>query len=551
MENMFFYFPRKKLNAFSHIAILLLLSVTLIVHNTSASITHQISAGGLHTVALKIGKTVWAWGNNTYGQLGNGTNNDSNTPAQVSGISDVVAIAGGFWHTVALESDGTVWTWGNNTYGQLGDGTNTDRNTPVQVDGISNVIAIAGGHWHTVALESDGTVWTWGNNTYGQLGDGTNTDRNTPVQVDGISNVIAIAGGHWHTIALKSDGTVWTWGNNTYGQLGDGTNTDRNTPVQVNGLSDINVNVDIVIPIAGGHWHTVALKSDGTAWAWGNNFYGQLGNGSSIDSNTPVQVKLNPPEVTTGAATNVTTTSATLNGTVNAKGLSTTAWFEYGTVKVLYSSVSSTQSVAGSKDTSVQISISGLSSDTTYYYRIVAENSVGTTYGSEYSFKTPASSTAIKAIAQTNRATVTKSNATIGIGNILAVACGGGHTMCMRSDGAVQTFGSNYDGQLGDGTNDDTSTPVYVSNFSGVITTIAGGNWHTAAMESDGTVWVWGSNYNGQLGDGTYDRKNTPVQVQNINLIQTTGNIYGYIKDTTGNYIEDATISLARKKQMF
>jgi len=178
----------------------------------------------------------------------------------------------------------------------------------------------------------------------------------------------------------------------------------------------------------------------------------------------------------------------------------------------------------------------------------VAENSAGTTYGSEYSFKTPASSTAIKAIAQTNRATVTKSNATIGIGNILAVACGGGHTMCMRSDGAVQTFGSNYDGQLGDGTNDDTSAPVYVSNFSGVITTIAGGNWHTAAMESDGTVWVWGSNYNGQLGDGTYDRKNTPVQVQNINLIQTTGNIYGYIKDTTGNYIEDATISLASKK---
>ena len=330
MENMFFYFPRKKLNAFSHIAILLLLSVTLIVNNTSASITHQISAGGLHTVALKIGKTVWAWGNNTYGQLGNGTNNDSNTPAQVSGISDVVDIAGGFWHTIALESDGTVLTWGNNTYGQLGDGTNTDRNTPVQV----------------------------------------------------------------------------------------------------NGLSDINVNVDIVIPVAGGHWHTVALKSDGTAWAWGNNFYGQLGNGSSIDSNTPVQVKLNPPEVTTGAATNVTTTSATLNGTVNAKGLSTTAWFEYGTVKILYSSVSSTQSVAGSKDTSVQISISGLSSDTTYYYRRVAENSVGTTYGSEYSFKTPASSTAIKAIAQTNRATVTKSNATIGIGNILAVACVAADTRC-------------------------------------------------------------------------------------------------------------------------
>src|SRR3990167_754720 len=201
MKNMFFYFPRKKLNAFSHIAILLLLSVTLIVNNTSASITHQISAGGLHTVALKIGKTVWAWGNNTYGQLGSGTNNNSNTPIRVSGISDVVDIASGFWHTVALESDGTVWTWGNNTYGQLGDGTNTDRNTPVQVDGISNVIAIAGGYWHTIALESDGTVWTWGNNTYGQLGDDSNANSVTPVQVknnDGsiLSDVIAIACGY-------------------------------------------------------------------------------------------------------------------------------------------------------------------------------------------------------------------------------------------------------------------------------------------------------------------------------------------------------------------
>ena len=115
----------------------------------------------------------------------------------------------------------------------MGDGTNNDSNTPVQVDGISNVIAIAGGYWHTVALESDGTVWTWGNNTYGQLGDGTNTDRNTPVQVDGISNVIAIACGYWHTIALKSRRNGLGMGNNFYGQLGDGSNANSVTPVQV------------------------------------------------------------------------------------------------------------------------------------------------------------------------------------------------------------------------------------------------------------------------------------------------------------------------------
>jgi len=496
MRNTFFFFPRNKLNAFSNIAVLLLLTVVLIINNASASIIPQISAGGFHSVALKIGKTVWTWGNNTYGQLGNGTNNDSNTPVQVSDISDVVAIAGGYWHTIALKSDGTVWTWGNNTYGQLGNGTNNDSNTPVQVSDISDVAAIAGGYWHTIALKSDGTVWAWGNNTYGQLGDGTNTDRNTPVQVDE--------------------------------------------------LSDINVNVDTVIPIAGGRWHTVALKLDGTVWAWGNNFYGQLGDGSNLDSNTPVQVKLSPPTVTTGTATNVTSTSATLNGTVNANGLSTEAWFEYGTVKGDYSSISSTQSIDGREDTPVQISVSDLSASTTYYYRIAAKNIAETTYGSEYSFKTSASSTTIKAITKTGYATVMKSNATIR--NVVSVACGGGHTILMRSDGAVWTFGSNYDGQLGDGTNDDSKTPVYVSSYSGVITALAGGNWHTVAMKSDGTVWAWGSNYNGQLGDGTYDRKSTPVQAQNINLIQATCNVYGYVKDTSGNPIEGATLILTKKK---
>lgn len=546
MRNTFIYFLRNKSNFFSSVASLLLLSVILIVNTTSASIIPQISAGGFHTAALKIGKTVWTWGDNTYGQLGDGTNNDSNTPVQVSDISDGIAIAGGYWHTIALKSDGTVWTWGNNSYGQLGNSTNSDSNAPVQVSDIGDVAAIAGGYWHTIALKSDGTVWTWGNNTYGQLGDGTSNDSNTPIQVSDISDVVAIAGGYWHTIVLKSDGTVWTWGNNTYGQLGDGTNTDRNTPVQVDELSDINVNVDTVIPITGGHWHTVALKVDGTVWACGNNFYGQLGDGSNSDSNTPVQVKLSPPTVTTGSATNVTATSATLNGTVSANGLSTEAWFEYGTAKGSYSSTSSTQKIDGREDTSVEISISDLSESTTYYYRIVAENIAGTTYGSEYSFKTSASSSAAKTILRIDSATITKLNDTVR--NIVAVACGGGHTMCIRSDGALWTFGSNYDGQLGDGTNDDSHTPVYVSDFSGVITAIAGGYWHTVAMKSDGTVWAWGSNYNGQLGDGTYDRKNTPVQVQNINLTQAISNIYGYVKDTSGNSIEGATVALAKKK---
>jgi hypothetical protein len=239
-----------------------------------------------HTIALKGDGMVWTWGNNDYGQLGDGTTTARRTPVQVSGLTGVTAIAGGEGHnTIALKGDGTVWTWGANWYGQLGDGTTTDRLTPVQVSGLTSVTAIAGGNFHTIALKGDGTVWTWGNNFAGELGDGTNTNRSTPVQVSGLTGVTAIAGGNFHTIALKGDGTVWTWGYNFDGELGDGTNTNRSTPVQVSGLTGVTA-------IAGGGSHTIALKSDGTIWTWGENGSGQLGDGTTTGRWTPVQALL-------------------------------------------------------------------------------------------------------------------------------------------------------------------------------------------------------------------------------------------------------------------
>jgi alpha-tubulin suppressor-like RCC1 family protein len=242
-------------------------------------------AGGLyHTIALKSDGTVWAWGWNEHVQLGDGTTTQRSTPVQVSGITDVIDIAGGTYHTIALKSDGTVWTWGSNYYGQLGDGTTTQRMTPVQVNGITDITEIASGNQHSIALKLDGTVWTWGYNYNGQLGDGTTTTRLIPVQVSGLKDVTEIASWSTHTIALKSDGTVWAWGNNVYGQLGDGTTSQRLTPVQVSGITN-------VIDIAGGTFHTIALKSDGTVWAWGNNGYGQLGDGTiTQQTKTPVQV---------------------------------------------------------------------------------------------------------------------------------------------------------------------------------------------------------------------------------------------------------------------
>ncbi|NOK38261.1 kelch-like protein [Corallococcus exercitus] len=243
-----------------------------------------IAAGWVHAFALKQDGTFWAWGENSYGQLGDGSNTNRDAPVNVFGLTGVTAIAAGYHHTLVLKQDGTLWAWGENSYGQLGDGTTGSPNQPLQVPGLTGVTAIAAGERHTLALKQDGTVWAWGHNDAGQLGDGTLTNRLTPVRVQGLTGITAVAAGYHHTLALKQDGTVWAWGWNAYGQLGDGTTTSRITPVQVAGLTGATA-------IAANYYHTLALKQDGTVWAWGRNGQGQLGDGTTTDHLTPVQVQ--------------------------------------------------------------------------------------------------------------------------------------------------------------------------------------------------------------------------------------------------------------------
>jgi vibriolysin len=187
-----------------------------------------IVADGQSSAALKGDGTVWTWGDNYLGQLGDGTTIERHVPVQVQGISGVVAIS----LSIALKQDGTVWAWGSDHFGQI-------RTTPVQVSGLSNIKAIAVGGLHTMALDGNGVVWTWGFNNYGQLGDGSTLQRITPVQVSGLSNIVTIAAGSYHSLAMDRSGTIWAWGENTYGQLGDGTTSTRFTPVQVQNFWDI------------------------------------------------------------------------------------------------------------------------------------------------------------------------------------------------------------------------------------------------------------------------------------------------------------------------
>ena len=278
----------------------------------------SISAGTYHTILAKADGTVWTWGGNYEGQIGDGTTTPRPTPTRILGLSGMVAVSAGYYHSVALKRDGTVWAWGRNMFGQLGDGTSTQRLGPVQAVGISGVTAIASCDNSTYALKNDGTVWAWGRNSEGQLGDGTRTDRFSPVQVQGLSDIVAVAAGEVHGVALRSTGTVWTWGSNVYGMLGDGTTTSRLTPGQVPSLSG-------VINIAADGYHTIAVKNDGTLWAWGAGFYGQLGiGGTPMSCLTPTQA-IGLPAVAGAEAGSADTIAIIADGTLWACG-----WNFYG-----------------------------------------------------------------------------------------------------------------------------------------------------------------------------------------------------------------------------
>lgn len=267
----------------------------------------KVDAGSDFSMVLTSDGTLYSWGTNSSGQLGNGDNVESNVPVAVttSGAlsgKTITAFSAGDQHSIAVTSTGEVYAWGYNAYGQLGIGTNgsgVDKNVPTAVDmsGALNgmiVTAVAAGGYHSVALASNGTVYAWGINTSGEAGDGSTTAvRNTPVAVD-VSGVLAgkkiqaVAAGQNHCVVLADDGKVYTWGDNSYGQLGNGNNTDSNVPVEV--IMTGAIAGKSIVAISAGELFSVALASDGTVYTWGYNSSGQLGNGNTTSSNVPVAV---------------------------------------------------------------------------------------------------------------------------------------------------------------------------------------------------------------------------------------------------------------------
>ena len=246
----------------------------------------SVDNGALHTAAIKTDGTLWTWGDNSEGQLGDNTRTKRSSPVQtVAGGNNWKLVAAGNYHIAAIKTDGTLWTWGYNNDGQLGDNSSTNKSSPVQtVAGGTNWKSVSGGPPHTSAIKTDGTLWLWGDNSEGQLGDNSTTRRSSPVQtVAGGTNWKSVSAGSYHTAAIKTDGTLWLWGRNGNGGLGDNTRTSRNSPVQtVAGGTSWKL-------VAGCYYFTAAIKTDGTLWSWGRNFSGELGDNSQASKSSPVQ----------------------------------------------------------------------------------------------------------------------------------------------------------------------------------------------------------------------------------------------------------------------
>ncbi|WP_344925986.1 S8 family serine peptidase [Streptosporangium carneum] len=248
-----------------------------------------VAAGDDHSLLVAGGTSlgqVWAWGDNSQGQLGNGSTTPKKVPVQVTGLTNVTAVSAGKGYSVALKSDGTVWAWGDNSQGQLGNGSTIDSATPVQVAGIFNAVGVSAGAGHALAVLSDGTVRAWGDNSQRQLGYGT-SDSAIAITVPGLTGVAGgagtVAAGGTHSVVVLSNGTVKAWGDNAQGQLGDGTTVDRTTPVALPGLTGVK-------QISSRADHVLALLNGGTVKAWGDNSQGQLGDGTTVDRTSPVAV---------------------------------------------------------------------------------------------------------------------------------------------------------------------------------------------------------------------------------------------------------------------
>jgi len=457
----------------------------------------QVSAFNTGTVAIKTDGTLWTWGRGAGGMLGTNDTTQRNTPVTTfAGGTNWKQVAGGTSHIAAIKTDGTLWTWGYGNFGRLGNNDTTDKLTPVTT--------FAGGtNWkqillnpnanHTAAIKTDGTLWTWGQNANGQLGINDTTQRSTPVTTfAGGTNWKQVSGGSNHTAAIKTDGTLWSWGNPVGVNVGF-----RLTPVTTfaggtNWADTPTSDPEDLYTISAGSSHTSAIKTDGTLWTWGLGSYGRLGTNDTTSRSNPVTTfagGTNWKQVSSG---NTHTAAIKTDGTLwtwgynNRAQLGTNDTTQRNTPVTTFAGGTNWKQVSCGRDHTTAIKTDG----TLWTWGFGNQGRLGTNDTTQRS--TPVTTFA-------------------GGTNWKQVSAGGFHTTAIKTDGTLWSWGFNTSGQLG--TNDITQRNTPVTTFAGGNNwkQVSGGGSQTAAIKTDGTLWSWGVNNNGQLGTNDIITKSTPV----------------------------------------
>ncbi|MCM2357051.1 MAG: zinc-ribbon domain-containing protein [Geobacteraceae bacterium] len=476
------------------LAVLMLLAIWLLVKNlVPVSVlrtqeTLSASAGVRHAVVARKDGTVWSWGSNSDGQLGYGERGGLVTaPARVPGIDGVTSVAAGALHTLALKSDGTVWSWGSNEHGQLGDATGVvERARPLPVPGLAGVSAIAAGDYFSVALKQDGTLWYFGDSFLGHLSNGgINPQIAVPVQVAGLSDVAAVACGRRSIIALKKDGTVRAWGENTQGELGDGSHEVRWEPVEVKGLQD-------VVAVAAGERFTLALKRDGTVWGWGTlhvadgdnlqrcsqprqllsgveeiraGYWHALalkGNGTVWYSGS--SGKIQPDDETAGFPSMLKRSKTAGVSAIHAGGVESFLEKRNGTLLHLgYGEVGQEHKKTASTPPALTVlSFNAAEAGQAAAPLVAAAPAPATSPGPE----------------------------------LQSITAGYEHSLALARDGTVWAWGNNENEQLGPRPDSFDASPgkMYLQgrNLFGAVRSVAGGEQFTVAVRDDGSIWMWG-----------------------------------------------------------
>jgi alpha-tubulin suppressor-like RCC1 family protein len=518
----------------------------------------DISGGYDFSAAVRTDGTVWCWGRGDEGQMGNGLLVSQGSPVAVTGLTDALKVAVGRAHVLALQSDGSVWAWGSNAHGQLGDGTLVDRLTPVPVNGLPpDVVAVACGRSHSFAVTAMGELWAWGSNGSGELGDGTTTGQPLPILIPGLPVIRAVDGGEHggqaHSIALGADGSVWTWGANDEGQLGDGTTTDNPTPTQVAGIGT-------AVGVAAGLAQCLALIDDGTVMAWGDNLYGQLGDGTFNDSALPVTV-LN--ESGTGPLTGITAVAAgthsmglRADGTIRAWGYNYYGEIGDGTtddrpLPVAVACLTGVTRISAADYHSLALGTNTCSVDADRVSCWGYNGDGGLGDGSFIDQDQPVQSLGMTNVIDISGgydfSAVVRADGTVwcwgrndegqlgngstmdageptkvpGLAGIVQVAAGHDHALALAADGTVWAWGQNDFGQLGDGSGLDQLTPVTVTSLPADIVSVACGRTHSFAITAMGELWAWGNNSSGELGDGTTVSQPLPILITGLPVIRS------------------------------